>query len=69
MTRLEGNREVIRLLSSLIEAFPDHRFNQILWNLGFTEDPQKEFYWEPWDLLERVKKNIESGGYTLNGDF
>jgi len=64
--RLEENRELIKLLSELVEKNPSERFHQILRNNGFiteyrddTNMPvywENEFYLESENLLNRVKQ-------------
>ena len=34
MTRQEANREIVRILSAVVEDAPEQRFGQILANLG-----------------------------------
>lgn len=42
MTRQEANKEIIRLLSNIIDRYPDLRFNQILSSLSIL--PDRDFY-------------------------
>ena len=70
MTRLEANRELIKLLAGYSEQYPDQRFSQILQNLWIVkpERPahpdlgiswQNEFYMESEDLLKRVVRKMK----------
>lgn len=61
--RLEYNRKIITLLSTLVESFPNHRFGQILFNnnvvirdeKGNIQDP---FYTESKDMYERISQTM-----------
>jgi hypothetical protein len=63
MNRLEPNRELIRLLSTLVETYPEQRFSQLLENFKFIspgrENHKSEFYVESEEILDRVKKGLE----------
>lgn len=66
MSRLEYNRKIIKVLSHVIEKYPDWRFGQILTNCDIitgsciesgrsvVSDP---FYVESKDIFERMKLN------------
>ena len=65
MTRQEANREIIAKLSEIVEASPDLRFGQILWNVGILywltpgvliKDPHSE---EPIDTLKRMNNETD----------
>jgi hypothetical protein len=64
--RQRDNRRIVELLSTIVEACPDLRFGQILFNYKFvnwsnTDDGVRmcdPFYEEPADTLKRVKENI-----------
>lgn len=71
MTRLEINRELLNILESLIEKYPDMRFSQILLNFAFVkpERPAKpelriswqdEFYKESSEIIERVRRRVQN---------
>jgi hypothetical protein len=66
-TRLEANRELVKILSEIVEKENNQRFGQILRNYGFVREIrsvkpeagipwQNEFYSEPQKILERVKR-------------
>lgn len=57
MNRLEANRELLKLVSTVVEIYPDWRFQQVLWNMSITDGTDK-FYEEPVDTLKRVKKHL-----------
>lgn len=60
--RQRDNRRIVELLSTIVEAYPDLRFGQILFNYKFvnwcnTDDGVRicdPFYEEPSDTLKRV---------------
>lgn len=63
MTRQEANREIIKILSDVVERYPQLRFSQILTILQIIQytsmrivDP---FYDEPQEMLERIKNAIQ----------
>lgn len=65
MTRQQANREILRILSTLVEIYPDQRFHQLLVNsdvLKTDANPKgpptvrNEYHAESVDLLERIKK-------------
>lgn len=66
MSRLEANREILRILSERVEALPDVRFGQLLRNLTMVLERvdtttgeivwKDEFYLESADLLKRIEK-------------
>lgn len=70
MTRQEANKQLLKILSNIIENNPDLRFSQILSAFGFVRHTRPikqegadlhrvewldEFYVEPQKILERVK--------------
>lgn len=66
MNRLNANRQIVGLLAALVETYPDMRFTQILANADVLKyDPHSsgikvirdEYYLEPAELLERIKKS------------
>ena len=61
MSRLEANRQIIQMLSAIVESCPDWRFQQILQNVGvssrFGED---RWYEESEETLQKIK-NSTSG--------
>ena len=59
--RLEANREILRLLSEYLEAYPSMRFTQALYNLGLAGG--ERYNEEPWTTLERARSTIENGNY------
>lgn len=59
--RLVANRTILDVLTQYIEAHPDIRFSQALFNLGIVEfDSNVEHVWkddyhlEPEEILERM---------------
>ena len=67
--RQEANRKLVKILSGLVETYPDWRFGQIIFNAGFITrkqnslDIQDPFYEESTETLNRVK-----GIVTINED-
>lgn len=70
ITRADNNFELLSILRDLVNKYEDLRFGQLLQSFGFikperaVKDPgrinwQNEFYLEPSELLERVKKRIK----------
>ena len=71
-TRQEQNRQIVQLMQTLVESYPDLRFGQILQNFGFVDVLElhkhvmefsgnvwtDEFYKEPEVILKRVKEAI-----------
>lgn len=70
MNRKEGNEKLLQLLKDYLEANPDIRFIQALWNLKIIDDkiiegnghdivvPVDRFYEEPSETLKRI---VEQG--------
>lgn len=69
MGRQNANREIVKILSGMVEAYPDQRFVQLLSNLEIIEPEQdstgfhvigyKDFYaMESTETLERIKKAV-----------
>lgn len=64
--RQEANRKLIKVLEKLVEAYPDWRFGQILFNAQFvirkedSLDIKDPFYEESEDTLERIKSIINT---------
>lgn len=67
MNRKEGNEKLLQLLKDYLEANPDIRFIQALWNLriidrdpvwnpGEISPPIDRFYEEPNETLERINR-------------
>ena len=57
MNRLEANRELLKLVSTVVEMYPDWRFQQVLWNMSIVDGTDK-FYEEPVDTLKRVREHL-----------
>lgn len=55
MTRLEANRELLKLISEYIKKNPDIRFGQALVNVGLIERPNDIFYIESEEHLKKVQ--------------
>lgn len=77
--RQEFNRQLVRQLSTLIEAYPDLRFSQALNNFGFVENKadshgmlldawRDEYNLEPDLLLKRVLGKVTTLGARLYED-
>jgi predicted transcriptional regulator len=59
MTRLEANREIVKILSEQVENNPDMRFYQLLNSLdNIIQSPKDAFYEESKDTLEHIKKSL-----------
>ena len=66
MNRKEDNKKLLEILEKYLEANPDIRFIQALWNLGIIDReviddsaheilvPTDRFYEEPNDTLRRI---------------
>lgn len=52
-TRETTNRVILLIIGTLIELYPDLRFNQLLLNIGATK-PEDLFYEESKATLERI---------------
>ena len=52
-TRETTNRVILLIIGTIIELYPDWRFNQLLLNIGATK-PEDLFYEESKATLERV---------------
>ena len=57
MNRLEANRALLKLVSTVVEMYPDWRFQQVLWNMSIADGTDK-FYEEPVDTLKRVRGHL-----------
>lgn len=58
LDRYSANLQILQLLSELVEAYPDWRFQQILQNADIsTCDGKDLFYEESVDTLNTMKKN------------
>ena len=57
--RLENNREIIKILSKIVEAYPDWRFQQILFNLNIVTMGEDRFYEEPDETLKKMKEFLK----------
>ena len=63
-SRLQYNRDILVILSDLVEKCPDLRFGQILFNAGIIDHINSEngpiirdpFYEESSDTLKRIEK-------------
>ena len=56
--RQTANKELLTILTELVDKHGTQRFNQILHNYGFVDG--NEFYSEPQAILERVKNRVKS---------
>lgn len=58
LDRYSANLQILQLLSELVKAYPDWRFQQILQNVDIsTRDGKDLFYEESVDTLNTMKKN------------
>ena len=58
LDRYSANLQILQLLSKLVEAYSDWRFQQILQNVDIsTRDGKDLFYEESVDTLNTMKKN------------
>lgn len=59
MTRLEANREIVKILAEQVENNPDMRFIQLLVNLDMIKNPSGEHYNEEPNLtLGFIKSSV-----------
>ena len=64
LTRQEVNRNLVKVLNAFVENYPDWRFGQILFNVGFiirkkdSLDIKDPFYEESTETWERIKKAL-----------
>ena len=62
--RQEANKELMKIISSYVEKYPELRFGQILEGFGFVVQDTDTFNEESVDTLKRVKEvaddNIDS---------
>lgn len=66
--RLKYNRKILKLLTRMVERYPELRFTQILTNLNLDCD---RFYEEPNETYERLAKDskkfrIEASDFLIN---
>ena len=55
MNRLEANRQILRILSAFVEAYPQQRFNQLLQNTKVVvPNLVDQFYEELTETLSRM---------------
>ena len=54
--RQSANLEILKILDTIVNRFPQLRFTQILTNLNLDKDL---FYEESVDTLEHIKKQLE----------
>lgn len=59
LKRLENNREIIKILSKIVEAYPDWRFQQILFNLNIVTMGEDRFYEESSETLKKMKEYLK----------
>lgn len=53
--RQEYNREIIKMLSELVECLPDFRFWQLIYLLGYETMPDR-FYDESYDTMLQIQQ-------------
>ena len=56
--RHESNKKIIERLGEIADAFPDFRFWQIIYFLGYETTPDR-FYEESCDTLESIENFLE----------
>lgn len=55
MNRLEANRQILKILSEFVEAYPQQRFNQLLQNTRVVvPNLIDQFYEESTETLSRM---------------
>lgn len=59
MPRQEANREILKLLSRMVEKYDDWRFGQILVNMDLVMPGEDPFFPESTELLNRIIKGIK----------
>ena len=60
VTRLEANRQILKILDVYVEAYPNQRFNQLLQNLEVVISGQSDqFYEESTETLKRLMNNTK----------
>ena len=57
MNRLEANRALLKLVSTVVEMYPDWRFQQLLMNVGVVDGVDR-FYEEPEMTLSRIRATL-----------
>ena len=66
------NIKLLEILYTYLKQYPDMRFNQALWNLGFIkrEDDQivDNYYEESEITLENVKNIVENLGIDIQDE-
>lgn len=62
MNRKEGNERLLQLLKDYLEANPDIRFIQALWNLKIID---KEPSWNPGEVNPPIDRFYEESVRTL----
>lgn len=55
-SRYNCNKEILNILTDLVEEYPDWRFHQLLQNVRI-EDFSDKFYEESVETLKRLKSN------------
>ena len=60
--RLEVNKEILMILESYLEKYPDMRFGQALLNLGVMDLDSDEFYTESEVTLQNMLVQIAKSG-------
>lgn len=55
LDRYSANLQILQLLSELVEAYPDWRFQQILQNVDISTRDGKDLFYE--ESVDTMKKN------------
>lgn len=56
MNRYEANKEILRTLEALVEAYPDQRFGQLVTNYIFPDYRERDpFFEESAETLRKLK--------------
>lgn len=69
MTRLEANKEILKILEKLVEELPDWRFGQLIYNTGIFSTPSLRwydpFFDESTETLNKLKKYYDDTGSSV----
>ena len=69
MTRLEANKEILKILEKLVEELPDWRFGQLIYNTGIFSTPglrwYDPFFDESTETLKKLKEYYDDTGSGL----
>ena len=57
MTRQDANRQILKLVSTAVERYPDFRFHQILQNMKVEQPGRDQWYEESEETLCNIKRD------------